>query len=185
MRAGRRTLKKGAAPALCFSKGGTVGKMRLAGGKRPKMVKPRADCWSDAKRELFLTELAATCNVRMACEKARMSDSAAYRERARNGAFRAGWARAISEAYVALEIMMVERAMNGTVKEIVRADGSKERITEYSDRVALQLLRHHKDLASETQAAEEIGEEDEQALIAKIERNLRGVRRGLGLPEDE
>ena len=153
-----------------------MGRM-VKGGRRPRVTRAPKGAFNDARREAFLAELAATCNVTLACACAKVSSTSVYRERQKNAAFRAGWARALEEGYARLELMMLERAMNGTVKEVRRADGSVERVTDYSDRVALQLLRMHKDNVEET-AAEPDEEEVEEAR-ERVLKKLEAVRKRM------
>lgn len=133
--------------------------MVVKGGSKPRVVKAPKAAAGKARQEAFLGELAATCNVTLACERAKIGNTTVYRLRRRDAAFRAGWAAALAEGYSRLELMMLERAMNGVVKEVRRADGSVEMIREYSDRVALQLLRMHKDNVEEV-----VAEPDEEAV---------------------
>jgi hypothetical protein len=87
-------------------------------------------------------------------------------------AFRAGWAEAIAAAYQRLELVMLDRALNGTEKIVVRKDGSEERMRDYPNQIALHLLKMHRDGAME--AIEEPAEADikevRQRLFDKLQR---------------
>lgn len=163
-------------------------KRSLKGGSKPKVVRARKGAWTEAKRQAFLTVLAETCNVTLAGETVGMASGSVYRERQINASFRAGWAAALAEGYARLELTMLRRAMDGVVKEVRKADGSIEQVTEYSDRVALQLLRQHKDAAGEAAASapgdEEEDEAEAEAACKRIMRRIDGVRRRLGLADD-
>lgn len=156
----------------------------LVGGQKPKVVRRRGG-WTEAKRKRFLEKLAMSCNVAMACRRARVSSGSVYRERQANAAFRAGWAEALREGYARLELMMLERALDGTVKEVRHADGRTDKIVEYSDRIGLQLLKQHKDAAApEARDASEAEADEGDDICQRIMRRIDGVRRRMGLPED-
>lgn len=146
--------------------------LTIAGGAMPRLRKPRARDWTKAKEETFLTTLAETCNVTVAAKAAGVSVSAAYARRKKVAAFRAGWAEAIAMAYQRLELVMLDRALNGTEKIVVRKDGSEERMREYPNQVALHLLKMHRDSAMETieEPAEADIEEVRQRLFDKLQR---------------
>lgn len=146
--------------------------MTLVGGKKPLLKKAGKRNWTKAKAEKFLTVLAETCNVSEACRQARVSSAHAYRKRQTDAAFRAGWLEAVGTAYERLELMLLERAFNGTEKVITRKDGSEERMREYSDQLALALLKMHR--ATAAQAKSELPaadlEEIRERLLKKFER---------------
>jgi phage terminase small subunit len=128
--------------------------------------------WTKHKEAEFLSVLADTCNVTQAAEEAGVSSSSAYRRRKENAAFRAGWLEAISVAYQRLELVLLDRAFNGTEKVVKRKDGSEERMLEYSNQLGLTLLKMHRDTAVEADAQfqpEEI-EEVRKRLLNKLKR---------------
>ena len=120
--------------------GGTR-KLTLIGGDNPRMQKPRKNAWSKAKAKEFLGVLADTCNVSEACRQSGISVGAAYKRRGGDAAFRAGWMEAISVAYQRLELVLLDRAFNGTEKLVKRRDGSTEVMLEYSNTLGLALLK--------------------------------------------
>jgi len=142
----------------------------LRGTKAPKKCKPRKDEWTEAQKERFLVELAASCNVSHALRKVRKSSSSLYRLRRREAEFRAGWSQALSEGYAKLELELLDRAMNGTVKTVVRGDGRTETITEYPNNIALALLKAHKETAAEAEAEYDSAqiEEVRERIIRKL-----------------
>jgi hypothetical protein len=146
--------------------------LTVAGGARPQVRKPRKNEWTKAKEGAFFTALAETCNVTLAVEAAGMSLTGAYQRRKKVAAFRAGWAEAIAAAYQRLELVMLDRALNGTEKIVIRKDGSEERMREYPNQIALHLLKMHRDSAMEALAEPAEGEVDElrQRLFDKLER---------------
>ena len=116
--------------------------------------------------------LADTCNVTLAAKEAGVSISGAYRRRQENAAFRAGWLEALSLAYQRLELVLLDRAFNGTEKVVRRRDGSEERMLEYSNQLGLTLLKMHRDTAdaaSKEYAPEQV-EELRERLLNKLRR---------------
>jgi len=153
--------------------------VRTAGGKTQRRAANRHD-WTAAKEAHFLEALAATCNVTLAAKRVRVANSTVYARRAKDAAFRDGWARAISQGYARLEIETLERAINGEMRTIVHKDGSAEERVEYNDRVALTLLRMHRDVAGEPErreeAAAQIGEGGADELRDRLMAKLKRVR---------
>ena len=139
------------------------------------MRRPRRNEWTRAKERTFFTALAETCNVKLAAETAGMSVAGAYWRRKRDAAFRAGWAEAIGAAYQRLELVMLDRALNGTEKVVVRKDGSEERMREYPNQIAMHLLKMHRDSAM--QAIEEPDEADVADVRARLVEKLERLRR--------
>lgn len=159
--------------------GGTRGgrkSVQLVGGSKPK-VQLRQGGWTAAKQKAFLAALAATCNVAASVRTVKMSDTGVYKLRKRSAAFRAAWAEALSEGYARLELMLLERAMNGTVKTVTRAGGGVDKTHEYPNALALALLRMHKGNVAASEA--EHAPEDIEAVRARIGRKLAAVRRRL------
>ena len=146
----------------------------LAGGKVPRVVKSRAATFDGAKQARFLAELAATCNVTLAAKRTRVAQNTVYRHRQTDAGFRARWAEALGQAYHNLELMMLERAMNGTVKTVTKADGSIDRTHEYPNAIALTLLRLHRDGAAE--AEPDPSDEDADEIRARIMRRIVRLR---------
>ena len=157
-------------------------KLELVGGKVPRMRKPDRRRFSAARQDKFLAALADTCNVVQACRIAGVATSTVYAKRERDAAFRARWSHALGEAYGRLELAMLERMMNGTVTTRTRADGSTETIHQYPNQVALQLLRLHRQSASEAQAVhvpEDIDEVRER-IAQRLERLRLRMEREAG-----
>ena len=95
-------------------------KLVLAGGLRPQMRKASPRNWTKAREREFLSALAETCNVKEAARQARVCVSYAYKKRAADARFRAGWIAAIGTAYQRLELVLLDRAFNGTEKVVKR-----------------------------------------------------------------
>ena len=149
----------------------------LQEGGRAKVREARRRDWTKKKESAFLTALAETCNVSLACRDAGVSVASVYARRKKNAAFRAAWGEAISVAYRRLELMLLERAFNGTDKVVTRKDGSEERVREYPNAIALQLLKMHKDAAQAAAYDPAPGEMEE--LRAKLQGKVERLRQRL------
>lgn len=145
-------------------------KLTLVSGKTPQLRKSSAKNWTKAKEREFLSVLAETCNVTRACDAAKVSVTHAYRMRQSNAAFRAAWRDAIGSAYHRLELVLLDRAFNGTEKVVQRRDGSEERMREYSNQLGLTLLKMHRDTAVEmaAEAVPQDSEEMRERLVGKL-----------------
>jgi len=99
--------------------------LTLVAAKTPQLKKKAKRDWSKEKAASFLGVLAETCNVSEACRRSRVPMTVAYRQRKLDAAFRAAWVDAIGSAYSRLELMLLDRAFNGTEKVIswTRGDG--------------------------------------------------------------
>ena len=149
-------------------------KLVLVGGEKPQMRKASGKSITQAKQSEFLSVLAETCNVTRACEGAGVSVTHAYRMRKTDAAFRAGWLEAISIAYQRLELVLLDRAFNGTEKLVKRRDGSEERMTEYSNQLGLTLLKMHRDTVVE--AATEFQPDQIEELRERIFKKMQRLK---------
>jgi hypothetical protein len=152
-----------------------TGELVLDGKGRARMRKPGPKAWTREKEKKFLSVLGDTCNVKLAAAEAGVSPQHAYARRKSHAAFRAGWVDAIGVAYNRLELILLDRALNGTERIITRRDGSEERMVDYSNQVALTLLKMHRDTAIE--ADTDVLPEDLSELRASIETKLGRLRR--------
>jgi len=168
--------------------------MTLVAAKKPQLRKRAKRDWSKAKAASFLSVLAQTCNVSEACRRSGVPMTVAYRRRKMDASFRSGWLEAIAVAYSRLELVLLDRAFNGTEKVTIRRDGSEERMREYPNHIALRLLQMHRETAIEADSempADDINEIRER-LVRKLQRmNLRNEEeagslqlRGCGAPRD-
>ena len=98
-----------------------------------------------------------------------------YRRREMDAGFRAEWAQTIAYAYRRLELVLLERAFNGTERVIRRRDGSEERMREYSDHLALKLLQMHRETAIE--AERELPQEDVDEIRERLVRKLQRLKK--------
>jgi hypothetical protein len=151
------------------------GRLTLVASKKPQLRKAALRDWSKQKARAFLSVLAETCNVSEACRRSAVPMTVAYRRRKMDAAFRAGWLDAIASAYQRLELVLLDRAFNGTEKVIRRKDGSEERMLEYSNQLGLTLLKMHRDTAVE--ANSEIPPEDVDEIRERLVRKLQRLKK--------
>jgi hypothetical protein len=146
--------------------------LTLVAAARPQLKKQAKRDWSKAKAARFLSVLAETCNVSEALRQSGGPLSVAYRRRKMDAGFRAAWAEALGVAYARLEMMLLERAFNGTEKVVRRKDGSEEMMRDYSDKLGLTLLRMHRDAAIEADSEMAPADVDEirERLVRKLQR---------------
>jgi hypothetical protein len=104
----------------------------------------RRERWTIERQTRFLTELAATANVSASARAAGMSEACVYRLRQRSPEFREAWSLALREGYEKLELMLLDRALNGVEKPVWYGGKQVGSITEYSDRLALTLIAAHR-----------------------------------------
>jgi len=74
--------------------------------------------WSADRQRVFLTNLAETGSVRLACAAARLTARSAYRLRARSPAFAAAWDTADQLAVGRLSAIAFDRAINGRTEQV-------------------------------------------------------------------
>jgi hypothetical protein len=146
--------------------------MTLVAAKKPQLKKRARRDWSKAKARAFLTVLGETCNVSEACRRSRVPMTVVYRRRKMDASFRAEWATTIADAYHKLELVLLQRAFNGTEKVVRRRDGSEERMREYPNHIALQLLKMHRDTAIEAEPEHQAENVDEirDRIVRKLQR---------------
>lgn len=133
----------------------------------------RKSDWTEAMADRFVEQLADTCNVTLAARAIRRSIGNIYKHRAQNATFRAAWDQALATGYARLEMMMLERALHGVEKTVVARDGTTTVMREYSDRVALTLLRMHRESAAIAENSTDQSEEYRAAcerIMARLER---------------
>ena len=145
-------------------------KLVVIGGKRPQMQKAKRNGWTKPKERRFLAVLAETCNVTRACRAARVGVTSVYRRRKQNAAFRAGWSEAVATAYQQLELVLLERAFNGTEKVVTSRSGEPIVMRDYSNQLGLALLKLHRDTAAEANSdfPPEDGDEMRERLVTKL-----------------
>jgi hypothetical protein len=161
-------------------------KLVMVAGQRPQLRKASRRSWSKAKARAFLSVLSETCNVSEACRQSGVPMTVAYRRRKMDAAFRAAWNEMILIAYQRLEAVLLDRAFNGTEKVTIKRDGSEERMREYPNHIALQLLKMHRETAMEADSEMPPDDVDEirQRLVRKLQRlKRRDEEQEAGPPE--
>ena len=146
--------------------------MTLVAAKKPQLKKKAKRDWSKAKAARFLSVLGETCNVSEACRRSKVPMTVVYRRRKMDAGFNADWIQTIGDAYRRLELVLLERAFNGTERTVTKADGSVERMREYPNHIALKLLQMHRETAVEAEfeaSAEEMDELRER-IVRKLQR---------------
>lgn len=147
-------------------------KLVIVPGRKPQLRKRSARSWSKAKGDEFLRVLGETCNVSEACRESGVAMTVAYRRRKMDAGFRAAWNERIAIGYQRLEAVLLDRAFNGTERVITKRDGGVERIREYPNQIALQLLKMHRETAIEDDSdmpADDVAEIRER-LFRKLQR---------------
>ncbi len=169
--------------------GGTASAKRwtVRGGALPKRVVARRNDWTPKMAEQFIEALADSCNVTLAAKAIGRSLTNVYRRRMRDASFRNGWEEALAIGYSRLEMMLLERALHGVEKVVIARDGTSTVMRDYPDRVALALLRMHRDsVAKGAQPidAQEVAEARDRILarIARLRARGQG-KRGQGKME--
>jgi len=138
----------------------------------PQRRTGRPSDWTRKMSDQFCETLADTCNVTLAAASIGRSITNVYKWKAKDASFRAAWDAALAMGYSRLELMLLERALHGVEKVVVARDGTASVMREYSDRVALTLLRMHRETAAMAEESVD-GREHEEAcerIIAKLGR---------------
>jgi len=113
-------------------------------GPRAQVRRVRRDGWTPARKAKFVEVLAETANVTLAAETAGVSKMSAYRLRNRSTAFEKAWQEALKIGIAQLEMMVLERALNGTEKDIPLRNGKVKTVRVFSERMIIHLLKAHK-----------------------------------------
>ncbi len=100
-----------------------------------------ARLWTLRVRTAFLDALAELGQVRAAARAAGISSQRVYRERQKCPEFAKDWSEAMDRALDALEEMLLDRAMNGVEKQVYYGGKSCGSVRQYSDALAMFLLR--------------------------------------------
>lgn len=149
--------------------------LTLVASKKPQLRKAAARDWSRDKAREFMSVLAETCNLSEASRLSGVPMTVAYRRRKMDAAFRAGWREATATAYQRLELVLLDRAFNGTEEVIRRKDSSEERMPEYSNQLGLTLLKMHRETAIE--ANTELSPEDVDEIRKRLVRKLQRLKK--------
>lgn len=85
--------------------------LRASGKDGPQLIQSAGKRWTDEAEALFLDHLAASCNVTYAAAQAGFSKAAVYRRRRTDPAFAGRWQAAKQQAYVRIEMALIQRAL--------------------------------------------------------------------------
>ena len=96
--------------------------------------------WSAERQRLFLSNLAETGSVHLACAAARLSARSAYRLRARSPAFAAAWDTADQLAVGRLSALAFDRAIHGRTEQVWHEGALVAEKRVPSDRLLMWLL---------------------------------------------
>jgi hypothetical protein len=135
----------------------------------------RHDGWTLDRRTAFLETLSKTANVTAAAATVGKSTSGAYQLRQRDRKFAADWDRAIESAMDQLVAVALERALNGTMKEVVRGSGETVSIREYSDRLLMFMLSQRRPQAYSRLAGPQGDIASERAVAGEMLRRARAI----------
>ena len=86
--------------------------VRAGNGRRAVVARARLRQWTPRVEARFLGVLAASANVKLACEAAGLSVASAYVHRTKWPAFGERWQAALENGYVRLEFALIENACN-------------------------------------------------------------------------
>ena len=140
----------------------------------PKRRKASSQAISDEQIEVFFATMAETCNVVQAAKAAKLSKTWAYRRRKSDAGFRNAWAEAVREGYARLELVLLERAIKGTPKLVKTAKGTDRVMRDYSNTLAIALLKQH--AATADSANYDPAEDDLVEIRTRILERLEKVR---------
>jgi len=121
---------------------------------RPVQAKMgRANALTKAKRDLFLAELAASCNIRRASTAAGVWAASAYKLRQRDAEFAKAWQAALDIGYERLETALVARALEAVGE--IDFDTLDERVALVEKMTvdqAIRILGQHRESIRQGQA---------------------------------
>jgi hypothetical protein len=154
----------------------SAGRELVLGGYRGNTQKRigRQSDFTQAKADKFIQVLADSCNVSLAARAIKRSIGNIYHHRQKDAEFRAAWDQALSIGYARLEMMMLERALHGVEKLVVLKSGETKVMREYSDRVALSLLRLHRENVAEIDSG--VDEQEYREACERIIERLSRLR---------
>lgn len=108
-------------------------------GRKPTQALPEAQ-----RKELFLAALRKAPHITAAAKAAGWNRSWAYRLRERDSEFAAAWDDALEEALDLCEEELHRRAFKGTLKPVFQGGEQVGSIREYSDTLAIFLMKAHR-----------------------------------------
>ena len=147
--------------------------LKLEAGASPRRRAVSRQDISKEQVDIFFDTLADTCNVTRSAKAAGFRPMTAYRKRRTDAAFRARWGQAVREGYAKLELVLLERAMAGTEKTVRARGGDDSVIREYSNALAIALLRRHAETVDGVDGLEMPGSDADEMrikIIAQLDR---------------
>jgi hypothetical protein len=106
--------------------------------------KPLTDLTPEKRRELFLAQLRKEPNITRAAHAAGYTRQYAYQLREADPDFAEAWKEALEESVDLAESEMHRRAFKGTVKPVFHQGERCGGIREYSDTLAIFLMKAHR-----------------------------------------
>jgi hypothetical protein len=164
----RKVASRGDVIAPARSVSGETG---MAKGK-PARRKPKPPTMA-VRRACFLETLRRTANVSRAAREAGLSNSTAYRHRAKYSGFAADWDAAIAEALDDLEDALIQRAKHGIEKPVYFGGKQVGTVRTYSDALGMFLLKARRPevyarlRADASPDADEMTEEEAKAEVLR------------------
>jgi hypothetical protein len=133
--------RKGTRPARGWERlDGVEVVIRGAPGRRTQVRRARLQGWSPSTERRFLETLAASCNVRRACEAVGLSQASAYYHRRQWQDFARAWDEALAIGYDRIEAALIEAACAGMEGREFAPDAPIPPMSAWD---ALQLLKLH------------------------------------------
>ncbi len=145
------------------------------------LAKLRRSSWTIKQRGAFLDHLAASCNVRASAEAAGVVFSTAYRMYRRDPEFAAAWDEALAAGYIALETMMVGRALHTLT--IPKGKTEVPGVETIDTELALRTLALHKRSVkiNPKQGKSRLRQSTEDETNAAIMKKLRALAKRRGI----
>lgn len=125
----------------------------------------RNTSFGPVRRSRFLKALKETCNVTLAARAAGAGRRTVYEHREKDPDFRAAWEEALEEAVDVLEAEVHRRAFTGIEKPVFYGGEKIATVREYSDRLAVFLLKAHRPGKYADRGAVDIGTADGSPII--------------------
>lgn len=100
--------------------------------------------WTSEKEAAFFTAIADTCNISRACKAVGIARQTAYNRYEEDPEFAKAWDKALKIGVEGLEDEAHRRAFDGTDKPVFHSGEKCGTIKEYSDTLAIFLLKAHK-----------------------------------------
>ena len=144
----------------------------IDGKSSPKLRRASPQSITAEQVDTFFATLAETCNVVRSAKAAGFTANWAYRKRKRDAGFRNAWAEAVREGYARLELVLLERAIKGTPKLVRTGRGSDRVMRDYSNTLAVALLRRHAETADSAsyEPAEAELEEIRERILERLDK---------------